>query len=78
MKQKYKFLPRRLKKEDIASAPIGWRNSLSDYQYFRKRAIKELEPGHSTLVAILMVAIAKHDRHLVDTAIELTKDNVPM
>jgi len=77
MKRKIDFLPRRLEKEDIALAPTYWGRLLSKYRYYRNRAIKESEPGYATFIAILMTAIAKHDRYLIDTAIEITKDNVP-
>jgi len=51
--------------------------TLSDYPRFRGKAIREDKPGFNTLVAILSTALVKHDRQLIDTAMELTKDNVP-
>lgn len=74
---RYKFLPRRLKKEEIALASISWLNVLSGYSKWRKKAMKEAIPGYNTLCAMLMAAIAKHDKTLVDTAINLTKEKVP-
>lgn len=77
MKQKYNFLPRRLTKKEIALAPANWIRVLSGYSYRRRRAIWENKPGYNTLLATLMAAIAKKDRHLIDVATELTKENVP-
>jgi tetratricopeptide (TPR) repeat protein len=77
MKQKYDFLPRRLTKEEIALAPAAWIRVLSNYSRRRKKAINETKPGFNTLLATLMAAIAKQDKHLIDVAIELTKENVP-
>jgi len=77
MKQKYDFLPRRLTKEEIALAPVNWIRVLSNYSSHRKKAIKETKPGFNTLLATLMAAITKKDRHLIDVATELTKENVP-
>jgi tetratricopeptide (TPR) repeat protein len=77
MKQRYGFLPRRFKREEVALAPIGWIRTLSDYSGFRKRALREHKPGFNTLIAILSTAIVRQDKNLVDVAVELTKENVP-
>jgi len=77
LKQEYDLLPQKFTKADLASLPIGWRRAASDYQLFRNRAIGEPKPGFYTLVAMLLAALVKHDKHLVDVAVELTKDNVP-
>lgn len=77
MKQKYDFLPRRLTKEEIALAPGNWVRVLSHYPYRRRRALWEAKPGYHTLLAAVMAAVAKRDRHLIDIATELTKENVP-
>ena len=77
MKRKYDFLPRKLTKEEIALAPSPWVRLLSHYPTYRKKALKEIEPGYFTLLAAILAAIAKHDRSLIDVATELTKDNVP-
>ncbi len=77
MAQKYNILPRKLKKEDIALAPKGWIRTLSNYPNYRAKAIKESKPGYYTLLATILMAIAKHNKHLIDPAIELTKNNMP-
>jgi len=77
LKQEYDLLPHRFNKADVASLPIGWSRAASDYQYFRERAIGEYKPGFYTLVAMLLAALVKHDKHLVAVAVELTKENVP-
>lgn len=77
MKQKYNFLPRRLTKEEVALAPMSWTRILFDYSARREKALKEDKPGYNTLIATLSAAIAKHDRNLIDVAVDLTKDNVP-
>jgi tetratricopeptide (TPR) repeat protein len=77
MEQKYDFLPRRLTEEEIALAPLCWGRILSDYSTFRKKALKERKAGFYTLVAVLSTAVVKHDKHLVDVAVELTKENIP-
>jgi len=77
LKQEYDLLPQKLNKADVASLPIGWGRTASDYRYFRERAIGEYKPGFYTLVAMLLAALVKHDKHLVDVAVELTKENVP-
>ena len=77
MKQKIDFLPRRLTKEEIALAPSNWVRTLSHYRYRRRRALWENKPGYNTLFAAVMAAIAKKDRHLIDIATELTKENMP-
>jgi len=77
LKQEYDLLPEKFNKADIASLPIGWRRAASDYRYFREKAIGEYKPGFYTLVAMLLAALVKHEKHLVDVAVELTKENVP-
>jgi len=77
LKQEYDLLPEKFKKEEIASFPRGWIRSASDYRYFRDRAIGEYKPGFYTLVAMLLAALVKHEKQLVDVAVELTKENVP-
>lgn len=77
MIKKYDFLPYKFRKEEVALAPISWRKTMLDYSNFRKKAFKEEKPGTYVFLATLLAAIVKHDRHLVNTAIELTKDNVP-
>jgi len=77
LKQEYDLLPQKFSKADLASLPIGWRRAASDYRYFRERAIGEYKPGFYTLVAMLLAALVKHEKHLVDVAVELTKENVP-
>jgi len=77
LKQEYDLLPQKFNKADIAALPIGWVRAASDYQRFRERAIAEYKPGFYTLVAMLLAALVKHEKHLVDVAVELTKDNVP-
>jgi tetratricopeptide (TPR) repeat protein len=77
MERRYDFLPRRLTKEEIALAPANWVRVLSHYPYRRRRAIWEKKPGYYTLLAAVMAAVAKKDRHLIDIATELTKENVP-
>lgn len=77
MAQKYDFLPRRLTREEIALAPVGWRRTLSNYSTFRKNALKEPKAGFYTLAAVLSTALVRHDKHLVDVAVELTKENIP-
>jgi tetratricopeptide (TPR) repeat protein len=77
MKQKYDFLPRKLTKEEIALAPGNWVRVLSHYPYRRRKALLEAKPGYHTLLAAVMAAIAQRDRHLIDIATELTKENVP-
>ena len=77
LKQEYDLLPEKLKKEQIASLPLTRIRPASDYQLFRNSAIGEPKPGFYTLVAMLLVALVKHDKHLADLAGELTRDNVP-
>lgn len=77
MKQQYTFLPRKIPKEDIALTPMGWVRLLTNYSSYRAKAIKEAKPGYYTLFSTLLVAVAKRDRHLIDHAVELTKENVP-
>lgn len=77
MKQKYYYLPRRFKKEEIIQAPMSWTNLLSNYSYFRKEALKETKPGCYSLIAIVLTGIVKQDKHLIDIAVELTKETVP-
>lgn len=77
MKQQYKFLPRKLTKEDIALAPMIWTRILSEFPNRRKKALKEAKPGYNTLIALLSAAIAKRDKRFIDVATELTKNNVP-
>ena len=77
LKQEYDLLPQKFTKADLASLPIGWRRAASDYRYLRERAIGEYKPGFYTLVAMLLAALVKHEKHLVDVAVELTKENVP-
>lgn len=76
LKQEYDLLPKKLKKEEIASLPLGWIRWASDYPLFRDRAISEYKPGFYTLLSMLLIALVKHDKHLIDVAIRLTKDNV--
>jgi tetratricopeptide (TPR) repeat protein len=75
--QEHDFLPRRLTKKEVALAPSNWVKVLSDYPYRRRRALWEAKPGYHTLLAAVMAAVAKRDRHLIDIADELTKENVP-
>lgn len=77
LKQEYDLLPQKFNKADIASLPIGWVRAASDYRYLRERAMGEYKPGFYAFVAMLLAALVKHDKHLVDVAVELTKDNVP-
>jgi tetratricopeptide (TPR) repeat protein len=77
MKQNYDFLPHRLTKEEIALSPANWVRVLSHYSYRRRRALWEKKPGYNTLLAAVMAAIAKKDRHLLDIATELTRKNMP-
>jgi len=77
MKQNYNFLPRWLTKQEIALAPTSWIRVLSKYTTRRRKALWETKPGYNTLLASIMAAIAKKDRHLIDLAAELTKDNMP-
>jgi tetratricopeptide (TPR) repeat protein len=77
MKQEYDFLPRRLTKEEIALAPTNWVRVLSHYSYYRRRALWGEKPGYYALLAGVMAGIAKKDRHLIDVASALTKDNLP-
>jgi len=77
LKQEYDLLPQKFNRADIASLPIGWVRAASDYRYLRQRAMGEYKPGFYTFVAMLLAALVKHDKHLVDVAVELTKDNVP-
>lgn len=77
MKQIYNILPRRITKEEIALAPMDWAKSLSNYANHRRKAIREVKPAFNTLVVMVLAAIAKRDRHFIDIAIELTKENVP-
>lgn len=77
MKQKYDFLPRRLKKEEIALAPMAWIGCLTDYLSYRYKARREDNPGYNTLVAGLSAAIAKRNKQLIDFVANLTKENVP-
>lgn len=76
LKQEYDLLPQKFNRADIASLPIGWMRAASDYQLFRNRAIGEPKPGFYTLIAMLLAALVKHDRHLVDVATKLTRENV--
>lgn len=77
LKQEYDLLPQKFTKADIASLPIDWSRTASDYRCLRGRAIDETKPGFYTLVAMLLAAMVKHDKHLVDVAAGLTRDNVP-
>ena len=77
MKQKYNFLPRRLTKEEVALAPMGWRKTISKYPTYRKKAMKEDKPGFNTLAATLLAAIVKNDKHLLDIASEMTNKDIP-
>jgi tetratricopeptide (TPR) repeat protein len=77
LKEEYDLLPQKFNRADIASLPIGWMRAASDYRRFRERAIAEDKPGFYTLVAMVLAALVKHDKHLVEVAAELTKDNVP-
>jgi tetratricopeptide (TPR) repeat protein len=77
MNQKYNFLPKRLSNEEIVLAPGNWGKVLSHYSYRRRRAIWEEQPGYHTLLAAAMATVAKKDRHFIDVAAELTKNNVP-
>ena len=77
LKQEYDLLPQKFTKADVASLPIAWMRAASDYRYLRGRAIGEYKPGLYTLVAMVLAALVKHDKHLVEVAAELTKDNVP-
>src|SRR3972149_9237707 len=71
------FLPRKLTKEEIALATANWVRVLYRYSYYKRRALWEKNPGFYTLLASVIAAIAKKDRHLIDIATELTKENVP-
>ncbi len=77
MKQKYNFLPYKLTEEEIAIAPMGWTRTMSNYTNRRKKAIKEAKPGYNTLLATILVAIAKRDRDLINAANELVNGNIP-
>ena len=72
-----KLLPNRLTKEEVAAATMSWTRILSTYSSRRKKALKEPIPGYNTLWAMLMAAIAKHDRSAIEMAAELTKENMP-
>jgi tetratricopeptide (TPR) repeat protein len=79
MRQNHDFLPRKLTKEEIALAPSDWNKVLKKYRIKRLKAIwlEDKRPGYNTLLAAVMVAIAKKDRHLIDIASQLTKGNMP-
>jgi tetratricopeptide (TPR) repeat protein len=77
MKRKIDFLPRRLKKEEIALAPMAWIGCLTDYLSYRYKARRENNPGYNTLVAGLSAAIVKRNKQLIDFVANLTKENVP-
>jgi len=77
LKQEYDLLPEKLNKDQIASLPLSRIRPASDYQLFRNSAIGEPKPGFYTLVAMLLAALVKQDKHLADLAGELTRDNVP-
>ena len=70
------YLPRRFKKEEIVLAPIDWAGLLSNYSWFRRKALKETKPGYYSLIAIVLTGIVKQDKHLIDIAVELTKETV--
>jgi len=77
LKQKCAFLPRRLTKEEVALAPMGWLKTISNYTSYRSKAIQETKPGYYTLLSIILAAIARHDGSVIDTATELTRENMP-
>ena len=77
MKQKYYYLPRRFKKDEIILAPIDWAGLLSNYSWFRRKALKETKPGYYSLIANVLTGIVKQDKHLIDIAVELTKETIP-
>ncbi len=77
MNKLLKSLPNVIDINDVSLAPIGWVNLLLQYPQFREKADHETKPGYFTLLAFLLVAIARHDKKLVDFAIQSTKKNVP-
>ncbi|HBG26653.1 MAG: hypothetical protein A2Y10_18360 [Planctomycetes bacterium GWF2_41_51] len=79
MKQKFNFLPRKLMKEEIALAPSEWIKQLRSYRIRRLKAIwlENESPSYYTLLATILAAIAKKNRHLIDIASRLTKGNMP-
>ncbi|MFA5422561.1 MAG: tetratricopeptide repeat protein [Phycisphaerae bacterium] len=70
-------IPRKFKKEEIVFVPISWRETIDKYPSYRKKAIKENEPGFYTLIVILSTAIVRRNTELVYESIKLTKKNVP-
>ena len=71
------ILPKIIKKEDIALAPANWSNALSRYSQYRRKALTEATPGYNTFMAMLLFALVKCDKNLIEKAIGIVGENIP-